>query len=159
MSRPLATGIGQHWAQINEFSFIAGMRLLCWLAQVFGRWPFRVALYPVLFWYLLAKPSARAASKNYLRRMVSFNKALGVQSSTAGVLRHFAAFGESILDKMLLWSGWLNVDSVEIHGLEPVVGQITAGRGGIFICCHLGNLELCRVLAKRQSGLRMTVLL
>lgn len=159
MSRPMAAGSGQHWAQINEFSFIAGMRLLCWLARVFGRWPFRVALYPVLLWYLLAKPTARAASNNYLRRMASFNKAVGVQSGISGVLRHFAAFGESILDKMLLWSGWLEADSVAIHGLDRVVGQFATRRGGIFICCHLGNLELCRVLAKRQAGLRMTVLL
>jgi predicted LPLAT superfamily acyltransferase len=155
----MAAGSGQHWAQINEFSFIAGMRLLCWLARVFGRWPFRVALYPVLLWYLLAKPTARAASNNYLRRMASFNKAVGVQSGISGVLRHFAAFGESILDKMLLWSGWLEADSVAIHGLDRVVGQFATRRGGIFICCHLGNLELCRVLAKRQAGLRMTVLL
>jgi predicted LPLAT superfamily acyltransferase len=159
MSPPMATGIGQHWSQINEFSFVAGMRLLCWLARVFGRWPFRVALYPVLLWYLLTKPGARAASKDYLRRLASVNKAVGVQTGTAGVIRHFAAFGESILDKLLLWSGWLDTASVQLHGLDLVVGQFAARRGGIFICCHLGNLELCRVLAKRQPGLKMTVLL
>ncbi len=159
MNQPMSTGIGQHWAQINEFSFIAGMRLLCWLARVFGRWPFRVALYPVLLWYLLTKPGARAASRNYLKRMASFNKAIGVQTGIPGILRHFAAFGESILDKLLLWSGWLDVDAVQLHGVDLVVGQFAARRGGIFICCHLGNLELCRVLAKRQPGLKMTVLL
>jgi len=159
MSPPMAPGYGKHWAQINEFSFIAGLRLLFWLARVFGRWPFRLVLYPVLLWYLVAKPVARAASKNYLRRMASFNDAVGVQSGMSGTLRHFAAFGDNVLDKMLLWSGLLNVDSVEIHGMDLVVGQFAERRGGIFICCHLGNLELCRVLAKRQPGLKMTVLL
>jgi predicted LPLAT superfamily acyltransferase len=159
MSRPMAAGYGKHWAQINEFSFIAGMRLLFWLARVFGRWPFRVLLYPVSLWYLVAKPAARAASKNYLRRMASFNDAVGVQSGISGTLRHFAAFGESVLDKLLLWSGLLDADLVEFHGLDLMVGKIAARRGGILICCHLGNLELCRVLARRQVGLKMTVLL
>lgn len=155
----MAAAAGQHWAQINEVSFIAGMRLLLWLARVFGRWPFRVVLYPVLLWYLVAKPGARTASKNYLRRMASFSQTVGVQVGIFGMLRHFAAFGENLLDKLLLWGGSLDADSVASHGVDLMVGQIAARRGGIFICCHLGNLELCRVLARRQVGLKLTVLL
>ena len=33
MSQPVTTPRGQHWAQINEFSFVAGMRLLFWLCR------------------------------------------------------------------------------------------------------------------------------
>ena len=69
MKRLFAPARGRHWAHINEFSFIAGMRLLFWLCRVFGRWPFRAVLYPVVLWYMLAKPAARAASGDYLRRM------------------------------------------------------------------------------------------
>ena len=47
MSQPVTTPRGQHWAQINEFSFVAGMRLLFWLCRLVGRWPFRLILYPV----------------------------------------------------------------------------------------------------------------
>lgn len=39
-----------HWAAINEVGFMAGMRLLFWICRVFGRWPFRFVLYPVLLW-------------------------------------------------------------------------------------------------------------
>ncbi len=52
----------RHWAAINEVSFVAGMRLLFWIFRVLGRWPFRVVLYPVLCWYLLAAPRARRGS-------------------------------------------------------------------------------------------------
>ena len=159
MSPPIAASRGEHWAQINEFSFLTGMRLLYWLARLFGRWPFRLLLYPVVLWYLLAKPAARRASKAYLKRLTSSNSAPGIDCRTIGVLRHFASFGESILDKMLLWSGSLDADSVEFHGLDLIRGQIAIQRGGILICCHLGNLELCRVLSRRQAGLKLTVLL
>jgi predicted LPLAT superfamily acyltransferase len=159
MSTPMTVERSQHWAQINEFSFIAGIRLLYWLARVLGRWPFRLALYPVALWYLLAKPLARAASRDYLGRMALFNPALKIDPGPWGVLRHFVSFGESILDKMLLWSGSFDAESVNFHGLEIIVDQIAARRGGILICAHLGNLELCRVLARRQPGLKLTVLL
>ena len=159
MSTPMTFNRHRHWAQLNEFSFIAGMRLLFWVARIFGRWPFRLALYPVALWYLLARPPARAASRDYLRRMAHFNPALKIDSGPLGVLRHFVSFGESILDKMLLWSGSWDFDSVNCHGREIIVEQIAARRGAILICAHLGNLELCRVLARQQPKFKLTVLL
>jgi predicted LPLAT superfamily acyltransferase len=158
MIRPLATRPARHWAQINEFTFIAGIRLLFWLGRVFGRWSFRAVLYPVLLWYLVAKPSARAASRDYLRRVGSVRADSGIVASAFGVLRHFASFAECILDKLLLWCGLFDTGSVELRGPDPIINQISAKRGGLFICCHLGNLELCRVMSTQQSGLKLTVL-
>jgi len=157
-----AAGASQHWAQIDEVSFVAGMRLLFWLGRVLGRWPFRVVLFPVLLWYVIAKPWARAASKDYLRRMAKFDgstRDVGIDSGVMGVLRHFASFGECLLDKLLLWCGLFDTGSVAFHGVEQIAGQIARQRGGLIICCHLGNLELCRVMSKRQPGLKLTVLL
>lgn len=159
MISTVATSRAQHWWQINEFSFVAGMRLLYWLAQVFGRWPFRVVLYPVLLWYMIFKPSARAASREYLGRLSTFNRSLRLDPGVRGQLRHFAAFGESILDKMLLWGGSFDIDSVRFHGVDLIAGQIATQRGALLICCHLGNLELCRILSRRQANLKLTVLL
>ena len=152
-------GTSRHWAQIDEVGFIAGMRLLFWLGRVFGRWPFRVVLYPVLLWYVLAKPWARAASKDYLQRIAKLDGGGGCAIGVVDVLHHFASFGESILDKLLLWCGLFDTSAVEIHGVEQIAAQIAGKRGGLIICCHLGNLELCRVMSKRQPGLKLTVLL
>jgi predicted LPLAT superfamily acyltransferase len=146
---------GVHWAAINEISFVAGMRLLFWICRVFGRWPFRVVLYPVLGWYVLTKPSPRRASNDYLKRVAGYGH---VTAGPAGVLRHFAAFGESILDKMLLWSGLFKFDGVELHGDKLITDAMAAGRGGLLICSHLGNLELCRVLSRRRHDIKLTVL-
>jgi predicted LPLAT superfamily acyltransferase len=148
----------RHWAQINEFGFRTGMRLLFWLGRVFGRRPFRAVLYPVLLWYLIAKPSARVASRDYLRRVASLRADSGIVASWLGVLRHFASFGECLLDKLLLWCGLFDTQSVKLLGIDPMVGEIAARRGGLLICCHLGNLELCRVMSTLQAGLKLTVL-
>ena len=148
-----------HWAAIDEVSFVAGMRMLFWIGRVCGRWPFRVVLYPVLAWYLLSKPRARRASGAYLRRVARAGDASpAVASGAMGVPRHFAAFAESILDKMLLWGGLYDLDSVDIAGADSVDRAVAVGQGGLLICAHLGNLELCRVLSRRRRGLKMTVL-
>jgi predicted LPLAT superfamily acyltransferase len=149
----MSSARGRHWASIDEISFVAGMRLLFLVARVFGRWPFRLFLYPVLGWYVATKPLPRRASHDYLRRVAVYS---GVPAP--GVLRHFASFGESILDKMLLWGGVFRMDTVDVHGAELITDAVAQGRGGLLICAHLGNLELCRVLSRQRSDLKLTVL-
>jgi predicted LPLAT superfamily acyltransferase len=146
-----------HWAQINEFGFVAGIRLLFSTWRFLGRWSFRVVLYPVLVWYMMTHSAARSSSHDYLRRVAAFQKPSRVKPSTITVLRHFASFAENLLEKMLVWSGWFRTDRVNFQGKELIVAQITAKRGGLLICSHLGNLELCRVLSKR-AGFQLTVL-
>ncbi|HZD41476.1 MAG TPA: hypothetical protein VE131_12180, partial [Terriglobales bacterium] len=147
----------QHWAQINEFSCVTGMRLLFSAWRFFGRWSFRVILYPVLVWYMLTRSSARTSSRDYLRRIAAFQHPSPIEPSSVTVLRHFASFAENLLETMLLWSGWFRADRVKFQGKELITAQITAKRGGLLICSHLGNLELCRVLSKR-AGFQLTVL-
>ena len=154
-----ASSTSRHWAQIDEISFVAGIRLLFWLGRMLGRWPFRLVLYPVLLWYAGAKPWARTASKGFLARIARIEPNSGVAVGVIGVLRHFASFGECILDKLLLWCGLFETESVVVRGVDAIAGQIAANRGALLICCHFGNLELCRVMSKRQPGLKLTVLL
>lgn len=146
---------GRHWASINEASFVAGMRLLFWIWRVLGRWPFRIVLYPVLAWYIATKPLARRASADYLARVAAFAPA---PQGLFGVVRHFGAFAENILDKMLLWGGLFDTGAVTCTGAEPLRKMIAERRGALLVCSHLGNLDLCRVLGQQVPGVRLTVL-
>ena len=158
MTAPIVAAKDRHWAQINEASFVAGMRLLFWIYRMFGRWPFRVVLYPVLAWYMIAKPAARAASAGYLRRVSTFKPVPPIGYGIFAVMRHFASFAECILDKMLLWGGLFNVGDTVFFGEEQLADDIAQQRGGLIICSHFGNLELSRVLARQRAGLKLTVL-
>ena len=144
-----------HWAAMNEFSFLAGMRVMFWICRVFGRWPFRVILYPVLLWYVLMKPSARLASQHYLQHL---NQKQPSSTGLLNVVRHFAAFAEMMLDKMLLWSGLFKPDAVQYFGTDAIGQVIRDKRGAVLICSHLGNVDLCRVLSARHTALKMTIL-
>ena len=155
MSESMRKGAPRHWAAIAESSFVGGMRLLFWICRVFGRWPFRIVLYPVLAWYVLAKPDARRASQMYLSHMAQY---ASVPQGWYGVLRHFGSFAETILDKMLLWGGLFDMAQVRYVGLEPMQRLLAERRGAVLVCAHLGNADLCRVLSHQVSGLRLTVL-
>jgi predicted LPLAT superfamily acyltransferase len=155
MAQPMKSATGIHWAAINESSFVAGMRLLFWVCRVFGRWPFRVVLYPVLAWYVLTQPRARRASADYLARM---RARVQVPTGWLGVMRHFGAFGENILDKMLLWGGLVDTTRVRFHGVAAMQRLLDEGQGALLMCSHLGNLDLCRMLSHQQPGLKLTVL-
>lgn len=158
MRQFLAPARGRHWAQINEFSFIAGMRLLFWLCRVFGHSSFRAVLYPVVLWYMVAKPAARAASRDYLRRVVQSDSVGRRIPGWFSIFRHFVSFADNILDKMLLWSGRPRIDAVDYRNLDLIAAQVASKRGALLICSHLGNVELCRVLSQSMPGLKMTVL-
>jgi len=147
----------KHWAHISEVSFIAGMRFLFWICRRFGRWPFRVLLYPVLAWHVMSNARARHASSAYLCRIREHGK-LQLNAGLPGVLRHFASFAECILDKMLLWSGLKDLNHTQLFGEQALDLDLAAQRGGLMICSHFGNLELCRILAARHAGMKLTLL-
>ena len=88
----------RHWYQINESSFVLGMRLLFWICRIFGRWPFRIVLYPVVGWYMITKRVAREASRDYLRRVSAMGAGPAIKPNTWTIMRHFAAFAETMLD-------------------------------------------------------------
>lgn len=161
MSTPSPTP-AVHWARIGESSCVLGMWLLYGVHRLLGRLPFRLCLYPVVLWYWATRPLARRSSLEYLQRLQAAHAGtvcpVGESPGLRHSLRHFLSFAETILDKMLAFSGRYRFEQVRWHGVEPVLRLVEQGRGGLFVTAHLGCLELCSALAERCPGLRLTVL-
>ncbi len=116
---------GEHWAQINEFSFVAGMRLLFLaLSRLFGRWPFRLVLYPVLLWYVLTKPAARAASSDYLKRLRSSKSAPGIDLAEHRRVAPFRIIRRKHSRQDAAVERIVRTDPVKFHGQRTDRGQI-----------------------------------
>jgi predicted LPLAT superfamily acyltransferase len=147
-----------HWADMGESTFAAGLWVLYGVHRVFGRLPLRLLLYPIVTCYWLARPAARRASLEYLRRMEHAHGVLGVPPRWRHSWKHFLSFAETIADKMLAFSGRYRFDHVRFVGREAVDEMIRRGQGAIFVTAHVGCLELCQAAAERQGGLKLTVL-
>lgn len=148
----------RHWSELGESTFVGGTWFLYAVYRVLGRWPFRLCLYPVVMVYWLARPVARRASLQYLRRL---HAAEGVFERVPGAwhsLRHFACFAETLLDKMLAIGGRYDRNRVTLTGQQAMLAASQAGQGGVIVTAHMGCLELMQVAAGWREGLRVTIL-
>jgi predicted LPLAT superfamily acyltransferase len=143
----------RHWADWNEVTFVAGIRLLFGVHHHLGRWPFRLCLGPVILAYWLLHAPARRASRDYLER---WNRVFGGPRLSS--LRHFLHFGDVLLDKLRAVSGDFPQGEVMALGVEAVRPLLESGRGGVMITAHIGCLELCQAAAAWVPTLRLNVL-
>ena len=147
-----------HWAEMGESTFAVGLWILYGVHRLFGRFPLRLLLYPVVTYYWLTQPVARRASLDYLGRMQRAHGVLGATPGWRQSLRHFLSFAETIADKTLAFSGRYRFEDVRYVGREAVDEMIARGQGAILMTAHMGCLELCQAAADHQPGLKLTVL-
>lgn len=136
---------GNHWAGLKESGTLKGLQFLLWIYRTFGRGFYSVLLAPVALYFLIARPLARRASREFLKRHYQhYPKQWSRPPGLWHTLVHIYHFGQSILDKGIAWSG--NIDESEFLIAEPTrVKNILADpRGQLIIGSHLGNLEYCR---------------
>ncbi len=146
-----------HWASLPETTWVLGIRFLVGVHAVFGRWPFRLCAFPVVFCHWLVNATARRASMQYLARVQAHGGALGTAPGRRHGLRHFFVFAETLLDKLLAIAGRYPAAHVALSR-QVMLEQIASGRGGVIVTAHMGCLELCRALAPQVPGLRLIAL-
>lgn len=124
--------------------------------KLFGRWGFRVILFPVMSYYYLVQREARQASQQYLQRiqlLLDPEQANGLTS-----FQHFLMFGEILLDKFLVWMGHIRLDDVVFENPGIIENIDNDSKGGIIIVSHLGNTEVCNAIAHQKPNIRLTLL-
>lgn len=147
-----------HWAGMGEWSLIWGMRFLLRVYLVLGRSVLQWFLYPVVSYYWLANKPGREASQAYLKRVAKLAPESNLTGSLRDSYRHFISFANAIIDKLAAWSGALSLADVDYRGRDSLLAQTRTGRGAILLGSHLGNLEVCRVIADLDETARLNVL-
>lgn len=148
-----------HWPQMEERSVIWGMRFLLRVYLLFGRAILQVFLYPVVIYYWLINRQARQASQDYLNKLALYAPSLKLHGSLLWSYRHFISFANAIIDKLAAWSGSLAAGDIEYHGRDQLITKIGEGRGALLLGSHLGNLEVCRVIADLDNAVNINVLI
>ncbi len=147
-----------HWSQIEERGLVWGMAFLLKVYLIFGRKVLQFFLYPVVSYYWLLNGKGRRASREYLDRISAFKDDPSIKGSLKGSYLHFISFANALIDKLAAWSGTLSLDDIEYHGRDAVISHIDKGQGVLLFGSHLGNLEVCRVIAKLRSKVTINVL-
>ena len=119
-------------------------RAALWVALRGGRSVGRALTWVGTGWFLMAAAPARAASRDYLGRV------LGRPARLSDVARHFHGFACAVLDRVLLLAGHETGFDVQVEGLEHLMAARALGRGCILMGAHLGSFEVLRFVA-RQS--------
>lgn len=148
----------EHWANLGESTFVAGIWLLLGIHRVLGRWPFRLCLYPVVSVHWLLNGIARRSSLEYLQRLQNAHQVFATAPNWRHSFRHFISFAETMLDKLLAMDGRYPLNRVVSHGRDALYDMIAAKRGAVILTAHIGCLELCRALGERDSGLKLNIL-
>jgi len=147
-----------HWADLNEVTTSIGIRALFLVYRIFGRLLVLIILYPVIFWFYITSKVARDSSFDYLSRLYLYSEKATPKPNIINVFRHLYAFGECILDKLIIWSGHLEDLDYTLDGLDGFDTLIGKKTGAVIVVSHLGNLDFCRAIARRYPDLNLTVL-
>jgi predicted LPLAT superfamily acyltransferase len=146
-----------HWASIGESTWVGGIAFLLLVHRWLGRWPFRIAVFPVVLANWLLRPAVRRASLVYLRRVESC-RPNGRQPSLWLSLKHVMRFAEALLDKLLAVDGRLPVDGVRMEGREALAEAVARGRGAVIVTAHMGCVELVQHMADLDGAVALNIL-
>ncbi|MEW6703968.1 MAG: acyl-CoA synthetase [Pseudomonadota bacterium] len=141
------------WAQAPERSNATALRIMTWIAVTLGRRVARWVLHPITLYFVLFAPTARRHSKRFLGR------ALGRVARFIDGYRHVHAFTATILDRVYLLRGRLDLFDVSIRGAELIDQTLEEGRGAFLVGAHMGSFEVMRAVGEAHEGLRVAMVM
>ena len=141
------------WAHAKERSNVLAIRLMAWIAVFCGRRVARWVLHPIALYFLLFAPAARRHSARYLGR------ALGRPARWGDIYRHIHAFAATVLDRVYLLRGRLDLFDIRHDGEQQVFDTLPEGRGAFLLGAHIGSFEAMHAVAKPNQRLRMAMIM
>lgn len=145
--------MAESWTVRRERGNRFAVLLLVSIARWLGRRIARLILHPVVWYYLLTAPAARAASRDYLRR------ALGRKPRWRDRYRHMYYFASVTLDRLYMFGGASTTLQVSRHGYQAVRDHRRRGGGAVLLVSHLGSFEMLRGMGGESPYGRLRVLM
>jgi predicted LPLAT superfamily acyltransferase len=140
------------WTTERERGSAHLLRLTCWLTLTCGWRIGRLLLYPITLYYYVTASGPRAASRDYLRRV------LGRPARASDVLRHIFTFASVTLDRAFLLSGRTERFAISVEGLDALTALLSRGKGCILLGSHLGSFDVLRDFG-RTSPVRVSAVM
>ena len=157
MNKP--TPDSEHWAAQNE----RGNRLFLGITTLMVRhlpaWLMTpCSWFVVLYFYATAPKPRRNIARYQARLQTAFPDA--VLPQRLPVFKQFVAFGVAVCDRFAVWQRKIRYEDLVLEDPDNVYALIgdRSLRGQIFVCSHVGNVEVCRALVSHHQGFKLNVL-
>ena len=131
------------WTRRPERGSLPVVRLGAWISLAIGRTASRFLLRAATLYFFLSSPTARAASRDYLRRC------LGREPRLSERFAHFMAFATTVHDRLFFLQAQQDVFQMQVVGAElmPKTGTLLFG-------AHFGSFEALRAAAALRDDNR-----
>jgi len=142
------------WNRTAERGSVLGMRFMIFCLRTFGRRAARWMSEPVVFYYFLSSSRARAASRDYLRRVATFPeglRALGKAPNAWTSWKHFRTFGHSMIDRACFWAGMGGRFRVDFPERPKLLALNEKKQGALLLGSHLGSIDVLRALVTKKA--------
>ena len=129
------------------------LRFMTWLSLRVGRRASRSVVYGIAGYFLLLAPTARRASRDYLRRAMEREPGWG------DLFRHILAFASTIHDRVYLLNDRFDLFDIAVHGYNLIDAAIDRGRGAFLMGAHMGSFELMHALGRKEPRARAAMIM
>lgn len=110
----------------------------------------RIISATICLYYYLTSPQQRQNIKNYQTRLKQ-QYPNSLIPKYFPIYQQFSHFGEAITDRFAVWQQKIHYQDLIIDDPDNVYAQMDQAnsKGQIFICSHLGNIEISRALVDK----------
>ncbi|MGQ0578713.1 MAG: LpxL/LpxP family acyltransferase [Betaproteobacteria bacterium] len=144
--------MSQDWLKQRERANAASLRLMVGLALLLGRPVGRMLLLPVCLYFLIFSVRAKAASRQYLR------KVLGRPPRLADLFRHYYSFATVALDRMYLLRSHFDRFVIRVRGADVLAEVRARGECCFLLGAHLGSFEALHAYGE-ENGIKTTMMM
>jgi predicted LPLAT superfamily acyltransferase len=148
---PGARASGAQWVGEPERGSAVFARIMTFLALRLGRNAGLAMLWLNAAYFYLFAPTARRYSRQYLRR------ALARAPTRADFFRHVYAFGATLLDRLYVVHGRMDLFALTTEGEELMHATAERGDGALLLGAHLGSFAMMSAIGQRRPGLRVAM--
>lgn len=129
------------------------LRLMSWISLHLGRPAGRVLLRFIAAYFLLFAPTNRAASRDYLGRI------LQRPVRWTDIYRHFFCFASTVHDRIYFLNQRFDLFQIEVEGEQLIQQALADGQGLFLLGAHMGSFEVIRALGSQHAGLQVAMVM
>lgn len=145
------------WKNQKEiYSTVLGIKFVLWIYDVLGVKLTRACLYLIVAFYWIFARKQREFSKKYIQILKNYAKQKDLTLPKMTTFAHFMSFSESLLDKLLCWSGKITISDLNIKHIDF---DKSSRKGILILGSHLGNIEVCRALSELSENRKVHILI